>query len=95
MKHQSAYKEDKAAQLTEWSSRIRVLEKRIEKADIGIKLRRAEEMHELRAKRRLASEKMKELDKATGEAWGHVSRTADKIWADLKTGVDAAHSAFK
>lgn len=95
MKHQSAYNEDKATQLNEWSSRIRVLEARIEKADIGIKLRRAEEMYELRSKRRLASEKMKELDKATGDAWGHVSRTADKIWADLKTGVDAAHSRFK
>lgn len=47
------------------------------------------------AKQRAASEKMQELEKASGEAWEHAKVTADKIWEDLKTGVADAHSKFK
>jgi hypothetical protein len=38
---------------------------------------------------------MKELEKASGEAWEQVKGTADKIWEDLKTGIADAHSKFK
>ena len=95
MKEQEAYKAKMALQLNEWSGQIDALEASIKKAHAEIRLRRAEEMHELRAKRNLASEKMRELDKASGEAWGRTRNKADKIWADLKTGVSLAHSIFR
>lgn len=95
MKEREAYKEKMALQLEEWSEQIEALEARIKKAHAEVRLRRAEEMHELRLKRDLASEKMRELDKASGEAWHHTSKRADRIWADLKTGVNLAHSRFR
>ena len=52
-------------------------------------------LHQLRAKQRAASEKMKQMEKAGGEALDQVRETADKIWADLKVGIADAHSKFK
>lgn len=60
-----------------------------------MKVKRANELYELRAKQRAASETMKALEKAGGEAWEQVKETADKIWNHLKAGVADAHSKFK
>ncbi|MHB1299569.1 MAG: sll1863 family stress response protein [Burkholderiales bacterium] len=95
MEIQDAYKQKMAAQLKEWSAQIDLLEAKMENAGADMKVRRAKELHELRAKQHAASEKMKELGKASGEAWLQVKETADKIWEDLKAGVIEAHSKFK
>lgn len=95
MKIHDAYKEKMAAQLKEWSAQINLMEAKVEKAGADLKVRHAEEIVNLRAKQRTASEKMKELEKATGEAWDQAKETADKIWEDLKAGVASANSKFK
>ena len=59
-----------------------------------LKVKHAEEMRDLRDKQLAAAATMKELDKATGEAWDQVKLTADKVWEDLKTGLSAAQSKF-
>lgn len=95
MEIQEAYKQKMAAQLKEWGAQIDLLEAKIENANADMKIKRAEELHELRAKQRAAAEKMQELGKASGEAWEQVKMTADQVWDDLKAGVAAAHSRFK
>ena len=95
MEIQNAYKQKMAAQLKEWGAQINLLEAKLENVGADMKVKRAEELHELRAKQHVASEKMKELEKAGGEAWEQVKETADKIWEDLKTGMADAHSKFK
>jgi hypothetical protein len=95
MEIQDAYKQKMAAQLKEWSAQINLLEAKVENAGADLKIKRAEALHGLRAKQRAASEKMKELEKASGEALDQAKETADKIWADLKAGVADAHSKFK
>jgi len=90
-----AYKQKMEAQLKEWTAQINLLEAKVENAGADIKVRRAQQLHELRAKQRAASDKLKELEKATGETWEQVKKTADKIWDDLKAGVADAHSKFK
>lgn len=95
MEIQDAYKQKMAAQLKEWSAQIDLLEAKAENAGADMKVKRAKQLHELRAKQRAASEKMKELGKASGAAWEQVKTTADKIWDDLKTGVADAQSKFK
>lgn len=95
MEIHEAYKQRMAAQLNEWSAQINLLEAKLESAGADVKVRRAEALHELRAKQRMASEKMKELGKASGEAWEQVKATADRVWEDLRTGVAEAHSKFK
>lgn len=90
-----AYKQKMEAQLKEWDAQINLLEAKVENAGADIKVKRAQHLHELRAKQRAASAKMKELEKATSETWEQVKKTADKIWDDLKAGVAAAQSKFK
>jgi len=95
MEIQDAYKQKLAAQLKEWSAQINLWEAKVENAGADMKIKRAETLQALRSKQRAASEKMQELEKAGGEAWEQVKVTADKLWADLKTGVAEAHSRFK
>jgi hypothetical protein len=95
MEIQDAYRQKLGAQLKEWSAQINLLEAKVENAAAEVKVKGAEELRELRAKQRAASEKMKELGKAGGEAWEQVKESADKIWAELKTGVANAQSKFK
>jgi hypothetical protein len=95
MEIQDAYKQKLGTQLKEWSAQITLLEAKAANAAADVKVKAAEELHELRAKQRAASMKMKELGKAGGEAWEQVKESADKIWAELKTGVANAQSRFK
>ena len=95
MEIQEAYKRKMEAQLKEWSAQIDLLEAKAVNAGADIKVMRAKQLHELRAKQRVASEKMKELGKASGAAWEQVKTTADNIWDELKTGIADAHSKFK
>lgn len=94
MEIQEAYKQKMLAQLKEWGVQIDLLEAKIgiSSADIGVK--RAKLLYELRAKQHVASEKMKELEKASGEAWVQIKFTADQIWDDLKAGITETHSKF-
>lgn len=95
MEIQQAYKQKMAAQLKEWNAQISLLEARVENAGADMAVRRAEALQQLRAKHSAAAEKMQELEKSSGEAWGQVKETADKLWEDLKAGVADAHSKFK
>jgi len=49
----------------------------------------------LREKLLLASQKISEFEKSTGNAWEDVKLTADKIWDDIKLGVASVHAKFK
>ncbi|MDP2144761.1 MAG: hypothetical protein Q8J80_11620 [Gallionella sp.] len=95
MEIQEAYKQKLAAQLNEWDAQINLLEAKIESVSADMRVKRAQELHELRAKQHAASEKMQEFGKASGEAWEQVKETADKIWDDLKVGIAEAQAKFK
>lgn len=95
MEIQEAYKQKMSAQLKEWDAQINLLEAKVENAEADMKVRAARELQELRAKQHAASERLKELGKASGEAWDQLKATTDKIWEDLKTGVADAQARFK
>jgi len=94
MELQEAYKQKRAAQLKEWSAQINLLEAKVENAEADLKVKYSTELVELRSRQRAASEKMKELAKASGEAWVQVKETSDKIWDDLKAGLAQAQASF-
>lgn len=94
MELQNAYKQKMAAQLKEWSAQINLLEAKVASAGADIQVKRAEELHELRAKQHAAAEKMKELGRASEETWEQAKETADKIWAELKAGISNAQAKF-
>lgn len=89
-----AYKQKRAAQLKEWSAQISLLDAKLENAEANVKLKYADELNQLRARQDAAVVKMNELTKASGEAWVQARDTADKMWEELKTGVDAARAKF-
>lgn len=95
MEIQNAYKQKMAAQMKEWGAQINLLEAKLDSVGADMRVKRAEELHELRTKQHAAAEKMKELGKSTGEAWEQVKVSADKMWADFKTGLTDAQSKFK
>ncbi len=95
MKIQDAYKQKVAAQLKEWTAQINLLDAKVENASADIKIMRAKQLVELRVKENAAYEKIRELEKASGEAWEQVKVTADKMWDDLKTGIAEVQSKFK
>ena len=92
---QNAYKQKREAQLKEWGAQINLMEAKLENVSADMKVKGVEQIQALRAQQHNASEKMKELGKATDEAWEQVKTTADQIWDDLKSGVAEAHSKFK
>lgn len=95
MDMQNAYKQKREAQLKEWGAQINLLEAKAENVGADMKVKHAEIMRALRTKQNAASEEIKNLGKASGEAWDQVKLTADKVWDDLKSGVADAHSKFK
>jgi len=95
MEIQNAYREKMGAQLKEWSAQINLMEAKVATANADLRVKHAERLHELRAKQHVAAEKMKELGKASGDAWEQTKLTADKMWDDLKAGVAEAHAKFK
>lgn len=95
MELHDAYRQKLGAQLKEWSAQINLLEARIDNLAAEMKIMCAEDIHALRAKQHEAADKMKELGKATGDAWDQLKLTADKMWDELKTGLTDAQKKFK
>jgi len=95
MEIQNAYKQKMATQMKEWSAQINLLEAKLDSVGADMRVKRAEELHELRARQHAAAEKIKELGRSTGEAWEQVKVSADKMWDDFKTGLTDAQSKFK
>jgi len=95
MEIQDAYKQKMTAQLKEWAAQINLLEAKVENVSVDIKIMRAKQLVELRVRQRAAHEKMRELEKVSGEAWNQVKVTADKILDDLKVGIADVQSKFK
>lgn len=95
MEIQEAYKQKMGAQLKEWSAQINLLEAKMDNVGAEMRVKRAEQLHELRDKQKAAAVKMHELGKSTGEAWDQMTQTADKMWDDLRAGLADAHAKFK
>jgi hypothetical protein len=95
MEIQKAYRQKMAAQLAEWGAQIDLLEAKAVNKGADLEIKRTKELHELREKLLMASQKISEFEKTTGNAWEDVKLTADKIWEDLKLGVANVHANFK
>ena len=95
METKDVYKQKMEAQLKEWGAQINLLEAKIENAGASLKVKRVDVVKELRVKQRVAADKLKDLEKSSGDAWEQVKHTADKLWDDLKAGIADAHAKFK
>lgn len=95
MKTKDEYIQSLAAELKEWSAQIDLLHAKAEGAAVDMKIKYAEEIEALRAKKQAASEKIQELEDASGDAWETVKETADKVWDELRAGLASTVAKFK
>jgi predicted nucleic acid-binding Zn-ribbon protein len=95
MKTKDEYIESLATELKDWSAQIDVLSAKMEKAAGMVKLKYIEDVNSLHTKQQAASEKIKELEDASAEAWDAAKGTADKIWDELRVGLASATSKFR
>lgn len=95
MENQETYKQKMAEQLKEWNARIVRLEAAVDKAGPEMKIRLTKDFHELRGMQRAAAEKMTELGLVSVDALGRSTPSADKVWADLKTGIDKIEAKLR
>jgi hypothetical protein len=80
--------------MKEWDAQINYLTTKVENHAIPVKFKHIKELEALRAKQRVAAEKMKELQEAKDDTWVLVARTANKVWDDLRTGIVSASFEF-
>jgi hypothetical protein len=95
MKAKDEYIDSLATELKVWSAKIDLLSARAENAVADVKQNYLEEIDALRAKQHVGTEKIKELQEASGDAWEVAKQTADTLWDELKAGVENAASKFK
>ena len=95
MEIKNAYTQKMMAQLKEWDAEINLLDAKLENVAADQKIKLSDELKDLRAKQHAASEKIAELEKASGDAWEQVKGTTDKVWDDLKNGLVNVRSKFK
>jgi len=58
------------------------------------KARWAEKMADLEAKQQVARDKLDEVRKSTGEAWGHMEKGAQAAWDDVRKALQDAGKEF-
>jgi hypothetical protein len=95
VKTKDDYIDNLATELKVWSAKIDLLSARAETAVADMKQNYQEEIAALRAKQNAGTEKIKELQGASGDAWEVAKQTADTLWDELKAGVENAASKFK
>ncbi|MBM2834667.1 MAG: hypothetical protein HW406_1828 [Candidatus Brocadiaceae bacterium] len=95
METKDAYKQKMKKQLQESKAQIDLLAAKAENAGADVKLKYAQELDKLRDKQRMASEKLKAVEEASGDAWEKVKDTTDKVVDDLKAGIAHVVSYFK
>ena len=91
METKDAYKQKMKKQLQESKAQIDLLAAKAENAGADVK----QELDKLRDKQRIASEKLKAVEEASGDAWEKVKDTTDKVVDDLKAGIAHVVSYFK
>jgi uncharacterized protein YoxC len=95
MKSREEYIDSLSLELKHLSAQIDVLADKADIATEDMKKKYNEELYDLRIKKHAAAEKIKELQESSGDAWETVKETTDKLWEDLKTGVNSAIARFQ
>lgn len=95
MDTKEAYRKKLNAQIEEWNAQINLLSAKIKNKGADANLSAATQLEKLKKKKDEVTQKLKELDASTGEAWKEIQKTADKVLEELKSGVTAALSKFK
>ncbi len=95
MENKEAYRQKLEAQMREWSAKIDLLKARADQAEAEAKIEYRNRIEDLRKKREVLREKLRELQKATDAAWKDIRAGTERAAADLKDALQSAFSKFK
>lgn len=90
-----AYEERLEAQLREWNAQIELLQAKIAKAKANAKIEYSGLLKDVKAKRRIAQRKLRDLQKTGEGAWEDLREGMEDAWAQLRDGLRNALSRFK
>lgn len=95
MKTQGHFIDSLSLEFERLSAQIDRLAAKAELATANMKVKYAEELEALHVQKNAVAEQIKELQEDTGDAWETVKETTDKLWKDLKSGVNSAIAKFR
>lgn len=82
-------------QLKMWDAEINKLELKADQAEADAKKKYKETIAKLVEKRESLQNKLKDLDKATEDAWGELKQGFEKSWQDMSKAIRNAILEFK
>lgn len=91
---QSAYVDKLEAQLDEWSAQVDLFEARAKQARAEARIRYEKMAEELADRRREATGKLKELNRANAENWESFKEDLEKSWKAFGETIDKVKSKF-
>jgi autotransporter translocation and assembly factor TamB len=95
MTMKEAYEKKLEAQLDEWKTEIDKLKAKVEKAEADAQIKYYEQIEDIRAKQKIAQEKLAELKKAGEDASEDLKIGLDKALKNLRGAIESATSRFK
>ena len=95
MSDKSAYREKLEARLDQWRAEIDKLQAKAAEASADARKEYEDQVDELRKQQDAAREKLKELDKASDDAWEDLKAGFEKAWDNLGDAVESARERFK
>lgn len=82
------------AKLDQWSAEIDQLEAKAREKKAQAAIDYQAQIAELKSKRDVAAEKLREVQGASGDAWENLKAGTQRIWDDLKNTVSESKDAF-
>ena len=89
-----AYQEKLEGQLKEWSAKVNELQAKAEMAKADVKIEMQKHLETLRAKQKIAQQKLKELQAAGADAWEKAKPGLEKAMDGLKTAWESVKQHF-
>lgn len=90
-----AYIDKLTAQLKEWAAKITRLEAKAGRVDADTRIKYSREIEKLRNKRDEAEIKIRELKRASGDAWEELKEGTENTWNEIKNTFDNVFSKIK
>jgi len=94
MTQKETYQQKIEEQLREWGAKIDTLRAEAERLEISVRERYFEQVDELKAKQEIAKIKLQALRESGIEAWEELKTGVEKATAELRQGIENAHSRF-
>lgn len=95
MSMKEAYEKKFEAQLNEWKTEIDKLKAKVEKAEADAQIKYYKQIENIRAKQKIAQEKLAELKKAGEDASEDLKIGLDNALKNLRGAIESATSRFK